>query len=262
MSITQGKSKALQPTERDIQMMLACECHLGTKNVEKDMMSYVYGRRSDGIHILNLKKTWEKLVLAARIIVAIENPNDICAISSRQYGQRAVLKFAKHTNSQYIAGRFTPGTFTNQIQSKFMEPRLLIVTDPRADHQPIKEASYANIPVIALCDADSPLSYVDVAIPCNNKGKESIGLMFWLLAREVLRMSPKSPVSRRKKWDVCIDLFFYRDPEQIQKQEEAEEEAEAEESNMIVSQDWQAIATNENEEWYGDEETTDAFMEG
>jgi small subunit ribosomal protein SAe len=88
-----------------------------------------------GIFIINLGKTWEKLQLAARVIVAIENPQDIIVQSARPYGQRAVLKFAQYTGAHAIAGRHTPGTFTNQMQTSFNEPRLLILTDPRTDHQ-------------------------------------------------------------------------------------------------------------------------------
>jgi len=206
-------------------MMLSAGVQNGTKNSDNMMNDYIWRRRNDGIHILHIGKTWEKLILAARIIVAIENPEDVIAISARPYGMRAVLKFAHYTGSHCIAGRFTPGTFTNQITKQFLEPRLLIITDPRTDSQAVRESSYVNVPVIAFCDSDSPLQYVDVAIPANNKGKHSIGLLYWMLAREVLRL--RGSVSRQTDWDVPVDLFFHRDIEELKKSDEEAKEAAA-----------------------------------
>lgn len=203
--------------EDDVAKFLACGTHLGSTNLDFQMEQYVFKRKSDGVHIINLKKTWEKVQLAARAIAAIENPADVCVISARPYGQRAVLKFASHTGATPIAGRFTPGTFTNQIQAAFREPRLLVVTDPRTDHQPVNEAAYVNLPVIALCNTDSPLRYIDIAIPCNNKSVHSIGLMWWMLTREVLRL--RGNVSRDMPWEIMPDLYFYRDPEETEKEE-------------------------------------------
>ncbi|KAK0345626.1 structural constituent of ribosome [Friedmanniomyces endolithicus] len=204
---------AFNATSQDIEMLLSAQCHIGSKNLQVHMEPYLWKTRPDGINVLHIGKTWEKIVLAARILVTIDNPADIAVISARPYGQRAVLKFAAHTGASAIAGRFTPGNFTNYITRSFKEPRIIVVTDPRTDAQAFKEASYVNIPVIALCDTDSPTEFVDVAIPTNNKGRHAIGLIWWMLAPE---------------WDVMTDLYFYRDPEAEENKDSAgEDEAKA-----------------------------------
>ncbi len=118
---------------------------------------------------------------------------------------------------------------------------MIVVTDPRVDHQAIREASYVNIPVIALCDTDAPMKYVDIAIPTNNKSRHSIGLMWWLLCREVLRLKgsvPRTPDG----WSVMVDMFFYRDPEEIDKEQEdarlAKENAALAGTEALGQADW------------------------
>jgi len=210
--------------EEDVKKMIVCDVHLGSTNIDSAMVRYAYERNDSGVHVIDVKKTWEKLQLAARVIAAVENPKDVCvvALSTQTSGapiaQRAVLKFAKYIGCRTIVGRITPGTFTNYQQSNYFEPRLLVTSDPRIDHQPIVEASYVNMPVISFANINSSLRGVDIAIPCNTEGKYSIALMYWMLAREVLRLSGR--LTREKEWEVMVDMFVYRDAEEQEKQTE------------------------------------------
>jgi small subunit ribosomal protein SAe len=237
MSAAKG---VLSLQEEDLTKILVANAHLGSQNLDFQMEQYVFKRKNNGVCLFNIRKMWDKLVLAARAIAAVENPADVCVISARQIGQRAVLKYARYTGATPIAGRFTPGSFTNQIQQAFKEPRLIIVTDPVADHQPITEASYVNIPVIAFVTSDNPLRYIDIAIPCNNRGAPSIGLMLWFLAREVLRI--RGSLSRTEPWDVMCDLFFYRDQEVEVKEEPVPTTESHDQYDQIQAQ-------NDNQEW-------------
>jgi len=238
--------------EEDVKKMIVCGVHLGSQNVDASMLRYVWKRNEHGIHLIDLRKTWEKLQLAARVIAAIENPKDVCAValcpaaSGIPLAQRAVLKLSKYIGCRNIVGRITPGTFTNYQQTNYFEPRLVIASDPRKDNQPIIEASYVNIPVIAFVNTNTSLRGVDIAIPCNTEGKYSIALLYWMLAREVLRLRDSIP--RDKEWDVMVDMFVYRDTEEQEKEKQEQEPSKA--SNY----DYGTTGTQAAEGWQeGDE---------
>ncbi|KAF5924794.1 hypothetical protein HPG69_006938, partial [Diceros bicornis minor] len=197
-----GALNVLQRKEEDV---LVAGTHLGGTNFDFQMEQYIYKRKSDCIYIINVKRTWEKLQLAAHAIVAIENSAD-------GYWPATMLKFAAATGATPIAGHFPPGTVTNGNQAAFWEPRLLVVTDPRADHQPLKEVSYVNLLAIALCNTDSPLHYINIAIPCNNEGAHSVSLTS--SAHHGI-ISPEHP------WEVMPAVCSYRNPEEMEKEAQA-----------------------------------------
>ncbi len=171
----------------DEDTFLTCGVHIGTKQKSKDMEPYVYKVRDDGLRILNVNMTSEKVVEAAQFLKDF-NPKDVLVVSARQYGWKPATKFAENCGFECIAGRFTPGRLTNPEMRFFIEPKAIVLTDPAADAQAFREATNIKIPVIAMCDSNNLTTNVDIVIPGNNKGRRSLALIYWLLSREILRI--------------------------------------------------------------------------
>ncbi|MCL4342888.1 MAG: 30S ribosomal protein S2 [Candidatus Thermoplasmatota archaeon] len=160
--------------------------HIGTQVKSKDMEKYIFKIRNDGLYILDLKKTNDMLVIAGKMLSRFK-PEDILVVAQRQYAFRPVSKFGEVTGCRSITGRFVPGTLTNPQLDRYLEAKVILVTDPLADIQAMGEAIRVGIPVIALCDANNKTTNVDLVIPSNNKGRRSLAVIYWILAREVLK---------------------------------------------------------------------------
>jgi small subunit ribosomal protein S2 len=164
---------------------LAAGIHIGTQQKNEAMKPYIYKVRADGLYVLDIKKSDERIRHAAKFLSRFE-PGKILVVSRRQYGQKPIEDFARLVGATAIAGRFIPGSLTNPNLSSFLEPEVLLATDPRGDEQALKEAGKIGIPVVSLCDTDNSPSNVDLVIPTNNKGKRALAIVYWLLAREIL----------------------------------------------------------------------------
>jgi small subunit ribosomal protein S2 len=173
-----------------LEELLAAGLHIGTRIKTVDMEKYIFRVRPDGLFILNIGETNEKIRIAARFMARFE-PHRVLAVSSRLYGKTPVEKFAEVTKSMPVVGRFMPGLISNPLQPKHAEPQVVLVTDPRADWQAIKEATATGIPVISLCDTDNIFSGVDLVIPV--KGRRALAVVYWLLARQVVRERGEIP---------------------------------------------------------------------
>lgn len=178
------KSTSLVPIDE----YLASGVHIGTQQKTENMMKFVYRVRTDGLYVLDIQATDERIKLVANFLAKYD-PSRILVVSARQYGQFPAMKFAKAVGAKSMVGRFIPGTLTNPKVEEFFEPDVIIVTDPAGDAQVIKESVNIGIPIVALCDTNNMTSDVDVVIPTNNKGRKALSLVYWLLAREITKQN-------------------------------------------------------------------------
>lgn len=164
--------------------------HIGTRQKTSDIKDFIYKVRNDGLYIIDVKKTDNRIKTAAKLINKYDSKN-ILIVSVRQYGQKPIRKLGEETGVQVLDGRFRPGTLTNPNAKGYLEPELLIVTDPLADQQALHEAENVGIPVVGLCDTNNETKYLDLVIPTNNKGRRALALVYWLLTREIIKEQGK-----------------------------------------------------------------------
>ncbi len=165
---------------------LSAGVHIGTHVCTKYMEPFVYKVRPDGVYILDVRKIDERLRIAGKFLAMFE-PAKIAVVSARLYGRKPVLKMCQYLQCRPFVDRFLPGTFTNPALTTYFEPAVVLVTDPRADAQAVKEASEIGIPVVAFADTDNRTENVDLVVPANNKGRKSLALLYWILTRQIMR---------------------------------------------------------------------------
>ena len=165
---------------------LAAGIHIGTQQKSQSMMRFVYRVRTDGLYVLDIQATDERIRLAGEFLSKYD-PSKILVVSARQYGQYPAKMFAKAIGAKAMVGRFIPGKLTNPNIEGFYEPHVIVVTDPTGDAQVIRESVNIGVPVVGLCDTNNMTGNVDMVIPTNNKGRKALSLVYWLLARSVAK---------------------------------------------------------------------------
>jgi len=180
--------KSGMPVKQEV--FLEAGVHIGTKIRTSDMREYIFKCRDDGLYILDLRKSSERLMAAAKMIARYK-PEEVSVVASRVYSGNPASRFAELTGVSIVKGRFVPGTMTNMNVTGFMEPKLVLVCDPKGEHEALVESAKNGVPVIGLCDTDNETKFVDLIIPINNKGKRSLALIFYILSREVMMAQGK-----------------------------------------------------------------------
>lgn len=183
---------------------LTAGVHIGTQQKSADMKPFIFRVRSDGLYVLDVKQTDRRLKEASRFLSRYE-PEKVVVVSTRQYGQKPVKVFAKHTNINALPGRFVPGTLTNPKLPSYTEPDVFMVTDPAADQQALKEAVNIGIPIVGICDANNETRNVDLIIPANNKGRMALAAIYWILTREILKL--RGAIERNEDFTLALEDF-------------------------------------------------------
>jgi small subunit ribosomal protein S2 len=166
--------------------LLSAGIHIGTRMKTKDMEPFIYRVRPDGLFVLDVKKTDDRIRIAAKFLARFEHAK-VAVAATRLYAHEPVKKFCELTGAMPLIGRFIPGQLSNPLYPNRIDPEVIVVCDPRADAQAVKEASNVGIPIVALCSTDNEFAGVDLVIPTNNKGRRALAVVFWLLSRQVLR---------------------------------------------------------------------------
>ncbi len=200
MEQTLGGYESLVPEDQ----YLSAGVHIGTQQKNADMKSFIYRVRNDGLFVLDVKKTDERIRAAAKF-VSRYTPDKVLFVSARQYGQKPIRVLSRELGTRAIAGRFMPGTLTNPNTTQFYEPELIVLTDPAGDAQAMREALNIGIPIVALCDTNNETRNVDLVIPTNNKGRRSLALVYWLLTREVMKAQGK--LQKDEEFKLTVDDF-------------------------------------------------------
>ncbi|MCK5107899.1 MAG: 30S ribosomal protein S2 [Nanoarchaeota archaeon] len=160
--------------------------HIGTKFKTKSMDKFIYKTRPDGLSVLNLSKIDERIKVAADFLSQYE-PEDVLIVSRRENGWKPVKLMTKLLGIKSFPGRYPPGILTNPGLENYMEAKVLLVVDPWPDRNAINDSMRIGIPIVALCDTNNQANNVDLVIPCNNKGKKSLGIFFYILTKEIMR---------------------------------------------------------------------------
>lgn len=165
--------------------LLSTGIRIGTLVKTKSMAQFVSRTQANGLHVIDVTKTLNRIDATAKFISRAE-VGRVVVYSAREYAKTPIDKFCEATGAVALTGRFMPGTFTNPLFPRHLDPEIVIVADPAVDFQALDEASKLGIPVVAICDTDNVTANVDIVIPANNRGRSALAAIFWLLARYVL----------------------------------------------------------------------------